>query len=117
MKEAYLNPFTGKDNYAPDLEGAKGRGIFKKYVTYPLNHNALWVTTSEPTRKQHFLSVLTAKKGAEAYMPELKFEGESKVTLVLEDGSERSVSFDPKKAADIMIDLGIVREHFEETGL
>jgi hypothetical protein len=102
-RDGYVNPVTGEDHYPADLERAKGRGIFKKYVTAPLQHNNLMVANTEPAERFTFLAALTcAPEGSDA--PVVTFDSPERATLP--DG--RTVSFDPATPGDINVDPGRV---------
>jgi hypothetical protein len=114
-RDGYMNPYTGEDDYPDDMERARSRDIFKSFLNKPLMANNLWVHTVEPARQFKFLSVLLARKGEDSPSPELRFEEEKKVLIILDDGSTRSVSFDARIEADVVIDVERVRRHAAES--
>ncbi len=111
-EEGYKNPITGVDHYPKDMQRAKSRGIFKKFINYPLMANNLWISNAKPEREFHFLAVLSAAKKP-ARLPKVTAQSDKVVTISQTGGVPITISFDPNVKADYMIDPAKARQHAE----
>ena len=109
-RAGYQNPITGEDLHPADIQRAQSRGTFKRFLNQPLQANNFWITNTTPTREFRFFTALLAAP-LEEDLPEVLFDGEDYATLRLPDGQTRTVSLNPARAADVVIDLRKVREH------
>ncbi len=102
-QEGYKNPVTGKDHYPVDMKRAESRGIFKKYLSYPLQKNNIFVSNTEKASSFSYIAVLScAPQGGElARVTEL---GPDHIQVTPASGDAFSVSFRPGVDADYVID-------------
>ena len=105
-REAYKNLITGEDMYDKTIQALARRK--KKLID--LTAHCVWTTNKTPRLRQAFLASLTASKG-DMKAPAVNFGGKSFVRVEFPNGTARSVSFDPKVKADIVIDPEIIRAH------
>ncbi len=114
-REGYINPILGVD-YLPEMrQGLLQRAQFDPDTITPM-HNHLWVTNEKEVKEWQLFSVLFASKDPSDY-PSIRKLNNSMYEIKFKNDKSKTISFNQKLNADIVIDLELIRRHAKQSNV